>query len=169
MNKQTIAIIVVVAVIILGGAAIAGWNQMNNAPAVNTEQTPPATQTIVVYFTDTSSPEFETSCAASAKVNRTIPMDASLADASLNELLKGPTAKEKAGNLEDLFHMENELPLAASYIGVTLKDGVATVNFKESGLRYLNSPACMQASIKSSIENTLKQFAPIKTVEYAID
>jgi spore germination protein GerM len=181
MNKQTIAVIAVLIIIIaLGVVFINGQNrttvpqEQTNQPATNTPVTTTPnptqeTQTISVYFTDSKSPEFETSCAASTKVTRTIAKTQSVADAALKELFKGPTASEKNRGLEDLFHMENESALSSSYIGVTVNNGVAVVNFKEAGLRYLSSPACMQASIKSSIENTLKQFSTIKKVEYAIN
>lgn len=46
---------------------------------------------------------------------------------------------------------------------------IATVKFTEPALRYLNTTACMQGSVKIPLERTLLQFPTIKSVRYSID
>jgi spore germination protein GerM len=182
MNKRTIALIAgIIIILVLGGIFIVGKNEViapidvnqngtTTTPTGNTGINPGADSIeVTLYFTDSTDARFQTTCEAFARTTRMIPKTDAVADATLKELFKGPTVEQKGRGLEDLFHMKDEQPLADSYIGVTIKDGTAIVNFHQPAMRYLSSPACMQASIKTSIEKTLKQFSTIKKIEYAID
>ncbi len=122
----------------------------------------PVGNTVKVYFVDTKSPAFQNSCGSTKVISRIIPKTVSIADATLRELFKGPTVTEKNAGLQLSVNPDD-------YIGVIVKDGVARVNFRKEALEYLNGPACMQESVKTPIEKTLKQFSTIKSVEYAID
>ncbi len=93
-----------------------------------------------------------TDCGEVYPAVRIIPKTIAVADASMRILLE-----------------ENVPDIKAYYNGVTIKNGVAIVDFDKAALGRLNSAACMQASIKSPIEKTLKQFPTIKSVEYSID
>ncbi|MES2436653.1 MAG: GerMN domain-containing protein [Patescibacteria group bacterium] len=130
---------------------------------------------ISLFYVNTTSPDFNVSCAATGKVTRIIPKTVATADAALKELFKGPTATEKSQGLISSFDKplegstQDPKPLRDHYIGVTVKNGKATVNFKPDGMTYLNSTACMQESVKTSIEKTLKQFSSITEVVYAIN
>lgn len=96
--------------------------------------------------------EHPTSCGGTYAVTRFVPKTTGVADASMRILLE-----------------ENLPEIKQYYNGVTIKDGVATVDFDKPALSRLNSAACMQAMAKTPIEKTLKQFPTIKRVEYSID
>ena len=46
---------------------------------------------------------------------------------------------------------------------------IATIDFDEAALEYLNSPACKQMTFKGPIEKTLLQYPTIIKVQYSID
>lgn len=117
---------------------------------------------IKLYFVNPTSDAFKTSCGATEEIIRSIPKTVAVADAALRELFKGPTTAEKSRGLE----MSAKL---ADYNSIIVRNGVATVDFKQSALVYLNGAACMQESVKGPIEQTLKQFPSIKSVNYSIN
>lgn len=115
-------------------------------------------------------------CAATTTVERTLAIapDAPLADrldAALRALFAGPTDAERAAGLDDPYaqlFMEPE-PLPAYYLGVTVSDGLAVVDFAEPGFSYLNSEACRQAVLKGPIVRTLLAFDGVTEVAFAIE
>ncbi|MDQ3076756.1 MAG: GerMN domain-containing protein [bacterium] len=122
----------------------------------------PSGNTVKLFFSNPKSPEFKNSCGATTKVTRLIPKTQSIADATLKALFSGPTDAEKTIGLTSSINPDH-------YLGIIVRNGVATVNFKKEALEYLNGAACMQETVKAPIEQTLKQFSTIKSVEYAID
>lgn len=93
-----------------------------------------------------------TDCGETYPVTRSVPKTTAVANASMKVLL------------------DEALPeLRPYYNGVTIKNGVAIVDFDKAALSRLNSAACMQTMTKAPIEKTLKQFPTIKSVEYSID
>jgi hypothetical protein len=115
-------------------------------------------------------------CAATRAVERPLDIEADAPleerlDVALRTLFAGVSAEERAAGLSDPFaqlFMEPE-PLPAYYLGVTVAEGVAVVDFAAPGLSYLNSEACRQAVIKTPIERTLLAFDGIEAVAFAID
>lgn len=99
-------------------------------------------------------------------VKRCIPKTTKVADAALRALFAGPTASEKKEGALGSADLQALLPL---YIGITIKNDTAIVNFKKDALKILNSAAARQMMAKSPIAATLKQFPTIKNIEYAID
>lgn len=93
-----------------------------------------------------------TDCGQTYTETRYVPKTTAVADAALRLLLN-----------------ENYPSLKDHYNGVTIKNGVAIVDFDQPALGRLNSAACMQAMTKTPIEKTLKEFPTIKSVEYSID
>ena len=80
-------------------------------------------------------------------------------------LFAGPTAEEKAKGMESLS------PLGAYYLGVSIKDGTAVVNFRRGAEKYLfvSGPVCQQERVLTPIVKTLKQFSTIRSVDFAIN
>jgi hypothetical protein len=93
-----------------------------------------------------------TDCGQTYTEVRYVPKTTAVADAALRLLLN-----------------ENYPSLKDHYNGVTIRSGVAIVDFDQPALSRLNSPACMQTMTKTPIEKTLKEFPTIKSVEYSID
>ena len=126
---------------------------------------PPTDIEIKVFFSNTKLPAFENDCGAGEFVTRKIPATRTVADAALRLLFAGPTETEKAKGMEGI------ASLGKYYRGVSIRKGVAIVNFRPGAEEHLrvNGPLCMQDQVLAQIINTLKQFATIKSVEYAIN
>ncbi len=93
-----------------------------------------------------------TDCGQTYAEIRYVPKTVAVADAALRILLN-----------------ENYPSLKDHYNGLTIKNGVAIVDFDQPALSRFDSAACIQAMTKMPIEKTLKQFPTIKSVEYSID
>lgn len=126
----------------------------------------PATDVEVkIFFSNTKLPAYENDCGAGEYVMRKIPATRQVADAALKQLFAGPTDAEKAKGMEGI------PSLAKYYLGVSIRKGVAIVNFRPGAEEHLrvNGPLRMQDQVLAQIINTLKQFSTIKSVEYAIN
>ena len=114
-------------------------------------------------------------------VERTVKRTSRVADAAVRELLKGAAESERKMGLTSFYEVRNLItgrdecarqkmkPLAAYFIGVTMKKGTAIVNFRPEAECYLQSTITMMTFVMNPIDATLKQFKSIKTVEYAIN
>ena len=104
-------------------------------------------------------------CGSVGVAYRKVRKTKNIADESLKLLFAGPTAKEKAKGLERIKKLGN------FYIGVTVKNHKAIVNFRRGAEKYLyvSGPICISQSVLAPIEKTLLQFKIIKTVDYAIN
>ena len=120
---------------------------------------------LIVYFTNPKLPEWANTCGAGEFVKRTVRPTKKLADAALRLLFAGPTVAEKAKGMEGLG------PLGEYYRGVSIKDGVAVVNFRPGAEKHLHvsGAACQQEQVLTPIVNTLKRFSTITSVDYAIN
>jgi hypothetical protein len=120
---------------------------------------------IKIFFTNPKLPEFENSCSAGEFVKRKIPVTRQVAAAALRQVFAGPTAEEQAKGMESIS------PLGAFYIGVSIKKGVAVINFRPGAEKYLhvNGPICMSDTWLAPMVQTLKQFPPVKSVDFAIN
>jgi hypothetical protein len=120
---------------------------------------------IKVFFSNTKLPAYENDCGAGEFVTRKVPATRTVADAALKLLFAGPTEAEKAKGMEGI------ASLGKYYRGVSIRKGVAIVNFRPGAEEHLrvNGPLCMQDQVLAQIINTLKQFGTIKSVEYAIN
>ena len=132
---------------------------------------PGKTVTVKVFFHK----DDLTECSVTKAVERTVPYTIRVADTALRELFKGPTASEtQSWGLTNTFSQAYRsdkpvAPLSEYYNGVTITEETAIVDFDSGALEYLNSAACMQQSVKSPIEDTLKQFPTVLHVKYSID
>lgn len=120
---------------------------------------------VLVYFTNPKLPEFANSCGAGEFVKRKVKPTKKLADAALRLLFAGPDISEQAKGMEGLG------PLGEYYRGVSIKNGVAVVNFRRGAEKHLHvlGPACEQERVLTPIAKTLKRFGTITTVDYAIN
>jgi spore germination protein GerM len=140
-------------------------------------QKPAATMKVKVYFAK-DDPNADIQLVA---VERDVKKTKSVADAALRELLKGVGEKEKSMGListyepKDIVTGRDECQtdkmkgLGAYLIGVTIRKGVAIVNFKPEAECYLQTAITAGEYVTKPIEATLKQFKSIKKVEYAIN
>ena len=116
-----------------------------------------------LFFTNPNHPDFANTCGAGEFVERRIPATKRLADASLRLLFAGPNTQEKAKGMESLSQ------LGRFYLGVSIKRGVAIVNFRPEAEEILQGTACEQEQILTPMHKTLTQWNTIKRVEYAIN
>lgn len=120
---------------------------------------------VQVYFTNPKLPEWANTCGAGEFVKRKVKPTKRVAEAALRLLFAGPTAEERAKGMESLS------PLGAYYLGVSIKDGTAVVNFRRGAEKYLYvfGPVCQQERVLTPIVKTLKQFSTIRSVDFAIN
>ena len=118
-----------------------------------------------IFFTNPNLPDYANDCGAGEFVKRKVPSTKQVANAALKLVFAGPSAEEKAKG------MQSVAPLGDYYLGVKIKNGVATVNFRRGAEKYLfvSGPICMQDTALAPISVTLKQFASVKSVDYAIE
>ncbi|HEX8249198.1 MAG TPA: hypothetical protein VF599_13560 [Pyrinomonadaceae bacterium] len=114
-------------------------------------------------------------------VTRRIPKTRRVADAELRELFKGVNDDERKRGLFSAYSLESMItgreecsrkiikPLLAYYSGVSIRNGVATVNFHKPAGCYLETTPAMANAVMMPLDSTLKQFKSIKEVQYALD
>ena len=104
---------------------------------------------------------------------RAIPKTLTAADAALRALFAGPTTEEMATGFINPFTKPGAATGGSSileyYHGVTVEGTIATVDFSEEAMGYLNSSPAASGILKRSIEKTLLQFSTVKEVRYSID
>jgi len=139
-----------------------GKSSSQQVPVV---QHPSTTSTLTIYFYSKNDVE-QATYEATFPVTRIIPKTSAVADATLKALFTGPTPAEQEKGAHTMYALS---ALGEYYLGVTVRDGVAIVNFKPDALKYLNAAAGTQLQVKAAIEATLKHFSSVKSVEYSID
>lgn len=116
---------------------------------------------IKAYFNnDRLDPEFL--CNKVFPVERIIPKTSAVARAALEELLKGPTAEEKAQGFL------TSLPPRVIIQRLVIDNGVARVDFNEE-LEFQVGGSCRVSAIRAQITQTLKQFPNIQEVIISIN
>lgn len=100
------------------------------------------------------------------RVDRMVPSTDITPDEILTLLFDGPMEDEQTAGARTY---EGLTAVGDSFLGVTVQDNVAIVNFKPEAYVYLNGAAAMQGMVKAPIEKTLKAFLMITDVQYAQD
>lgn len=119
------------------------------------------TMEIKAYFNnDKLDPEF--SCNKIFPIERTIPKTPAVGRAALEELLKGPTDKEK----EDGYF--TSISPGVKIQSLTIENEVAKVDFDET-LEFQVGGSCRVSAIRAQITQTLKQFPTVKDVIISIN
>lgn len=121
----------------------------------------PETMTVKVYFNNSQlDPEF--SCNKVFPVERKILKTQTVAQAALEELLKGPTAEEKEKGFFTSINPNVKIN------SIKIKDNTAFVDFDEA-LEFQVGGSCRVSAIRAQITETLKQFPTIKNVIISIN
>ena len=108
-----------------------------------------------VYFPNAKrDPDFR-DCSSVFPYRRAVP-SADVAKASIEALLKGPTEEEKASGAF------TSIPEAAEVKSLSLKNGIATVDFA-SGVTAI-AGSCRVGSIRAQIEKTLLAIEGVRAV-----
>jgi spore germination protein GerM len=118
---------------------------------------------IKVFFTNNR--DVQGDCMDGEFVTRKIPAMPNVEDAALRTLFAGPTDEEKA---RALYIGER---FADYYLGISIDDGVATVNFRAGaeGVLHVGGAQCERAGALAPIYRTLSQFQRIRSIEIKID
>lgn len=117
-----------------------------------------------VYFGNKNKDPQGLKCEKTYYINRKIPKDISTVDAALAFLLNGPTNDEiKEGFFSSLPDNVN-----VKLVIIDNQSGKLTVDFDESLMAGVGG-SCRVLSMKSQIENTLKQFENVKEVIITIN
>ncbi|MBI4708981.1 MAG: GerMN domain-containing protein [Candidatus Portnoybacteria bacterium] len=123
----------------------------------------PAQETIKVkVFFGNSNLDPENSCNKVFSIEREIAKTQATAKAALEELLAGPTAKEKS---EGYFTSINS---GVKIQSLTIENEIAKVDFDEQ-LEFQVGGSCRVSAIRAQITETLKQFSSAKNVIISID
>ena len=124
------------------------------------------TITIKVYFHNEKLNPNMLDCTKFFATERTIPKTRAVARAALDELFKGTTEGERKREFSSAPPEDTRDIIR----GLSVKDGVAYLNFKKSIFEKLgNTTSSCGSGFYSSIEATLKQFKSIKKVVYAVE
>lgn len=117
----------------------------------------PETLSIELFFVEETTGEEQL-----VSVKRNIPHTLATAQATVQNLLKGPTEQEQASGLSS--YIPNDVFLRE----ITIEDGVAIVDFSE-GLDKNVAGSAMVTTIRQQIEQTLLQFENIDEVVISVD
>lgn len=124
------------------------------------EYNPPAKMTVKVFFG--SSQRVPTlDCGAVYPVEREVIKTIAPARAAMEELLRGPTEKEKEAGYF------SAIPPGSRLLSLNLKDGVATVILND--IAQSGGGSCSMEARLSQIRQTLLQFPTIKSVQVSTE
>ena len=115
---------------------------------------------VKAYFNNSKLAPF--SCEEVFSVEREIVKTQAVTRASLEELLRGPTEKEK----EKGFF--TNINLGVKIQKLTIENGIAKVDFDEQ-MEFQMGGSCRVTAIRAQIIQTLKQFPTIKDVVISVD
>lgn len=173
-NKQIIYWIIFVLVVLLIGGWIYQVRNGDSSIITDTQENDSATtllsttqdvksETIVVQaFFNNSNLDPEFSCNKVFPVTREIEKTSAVGRASLMELLKGPTSKEKS---DGFFTSLNDNVKLQS---LTIENGIAKADF-DTQLGNQVGGSCRVSAIRAQITQTLKQFPTVHQVIISID
>ena len=117
-------------------------------------------KTLIKVFFGNSSRGAE--CEEVVSITREIQKVATIGEASLKELLKGPTALEKSQGFS------TEINAGVTINSLTISNGTARVDFS-SDLNKSVAGSCRVQAIRVQIEETLKQFPTVQNVIISIN
>jgi hypothetical protein len=176
MNRHTrrttvIAVIVaLVATLVTGGGVWLAQRDGESPPAatgVTTAPTPttpqPQTMTVRVFFHE-QAPTPESDPGRVVPVSRTVPRSPKVATAALNELLRGPTTRERAAGYWSFFSDDT----AGMLRGVRVTGATGFADFRDFRRLIPNATSSYgSTALLAELDATLKQFPTIKRTLYA--
>ncbi|MCR4279832.1 MAG: GerMN domain-containing protein [Candidatus Komeilibacteria bacterium] len=158
-NNRTVIFLGALLAAVLIGTAIFWWISRKSDAG---EVTAPSVTTVEVHFINDQISS-NISCEQTHGVPREINIEAASApEASLKALLAGPNDTERK-----LAYYTNINP-GTGLNSLSIDQGVARVDFNES-LNFGVAGSCLVTSIRAQIENTLRQFPAIETVEIMVN
>jgi len=116
---------------------------------------------INVYF-ENAQEEGAISCEKVFTTKRIIPQTSHILEATLQELLKGPDAKEKEAGFV------TNVPSGVILKSVVLKNAIATINLSSDLSRY-GGGSCRVGLIRKEFEETAKQFETVKDIRIEVE
>jgi len=119
------------------------------------------TQTIKVFFNNNEL-DPTISCNQVFAVERPVAKTEAVAQAALEELLKGPTQTDTDNGYY------GNIPVGVKIQKLTIVGGVAKVDFDQK-LEEAAGGSCRVGAVRAQITETLKQFSSVKTVIISID
>lgn len=126
---------------------------------------PGADEFDVMFFVtcDSAFADDPTADAAFVPVFRRVPRTQGVLRVTLEQLVAGPTAEERAAGLSSFFSSETVDVLA----GVSLRDGTAVVDFA----RRVNnaSTSAGQQAFRGALDRTVFQFPSVERIEYRLE
>ncbi len=122
--------------------------------------------TLLVYFSNPRLAADPTDCSAAVARDRSVPRTAGVATAVLQQLFAGPTAAEQA--------MGYRSPFSSATAGllkrVHVQGGTAYVDLHDLRAELAGTTSsCGAAEFQSQVQRTLRQFASIQRVVFAIE
>lgn len=119
------------------------------------------TISVNVYFYNSSHDPNVSDCSRVFPVKRVIPFTVTVGKASIDELLKGPSAQEtKLG-------YGTNIPENVKLNSISIENKIAYVDF-DNTLQYQVGGSCRVEAIRSQITETLKQFRSVEDVVISI-
>lgn len=135
------------------------------APPTAPTPSTPATMTVTLYFSNTVLDPGASECAQVYAVHRTIPEASDVLTATLNELLAGPTAAEKAQGYGSWFSAAT----AQSLLKASTSANTSYVDLTDIRTVIPNaSTSCGSAALLAQLRTTAQQAAMTPRVLYAI-
>lgn len=173
MKKNTFLIIVILILLLVIAFLYFNDKKINPAPTgpivppiTNEEPTSTPevkeTTTVKIFFGNTVFDPGVMECNIVYPVERTIEKTPAIGTASINELLKGPTAEEK--NAGYFTSLNENITLKK----LTIEDGTALADFDEQ-LEYQVGGSCRVIAIYAQIAETLKQFPTVQKVIISVN
>ena len=122
----------------------------------------PTTINLKIFFPNSIMDPGFTNCNVVHSVLRTVPYTLAVGEASLKELVKGPTDLEKSQGYQTLIDSNTTIK------SLSIENGVAYVNFSKA-LQNKNSGLCAGQFIQAQIGETLLQFPTVGDVVVSIE
>jgi len=174
MNKNLI-IFLIIALIIGGGLvwySIQTTSEIDNntklpdeseieAPKNGEEEPETEEMTIEVYFNN-SEMNTDQDCSKVFSAERTIEKTQAPARKAIELLIAGPTEEEKENGYLSSVNTDTEIN------SLSIEDGTAYIDFNENLEKEVGG-SCLVQSIKSQIEETLKQFSTVNNVVISVE
>lgn len=156
-KKICVIFLVIMAVLALGGLTYKYLSREEGKETTSSVTQPEETTVVVVFFNR----EGEQDCSNVFPTRREIEATPRVGRAALDELLEGPTKKEK-----DKGYITN-IPQGVNVNYIRVTDGVATADFTRELDQVAGS--CAVEAIRAQITKTLMQFTNVRDVIITVE
>lgn len=115
----------------------------------------------ITILPSVAAPGLNSNVAKVAAVTRKVPYTEGVGRAALDVLLYGPTAEDGLANLVTF------IPMGVKLQSLKIENGVARADFNATLSQVTGN--CYARAVRAQIEETLKQFGTVKSVEISVD